>query len=390
MTELAPPYFDHHATTPVDPRVFEAMRPWLTTAFGNPDSRSHRYGRAAREAVEDARARVASLLSARSDEIVFTSGATESNALAILGTAPADAESARAITQATEHRSVLEPFAELARRGVHVDVLTVDALGSVSVDAVVDALRVDTRLVSVMLANNEIGTAQPIDALAALCDARGVPMHVDAAQGLGYLALDVRRAPVDLVSLSAHKMYGPQGVGALFVRRFGRVKPRPMLLGGGQEGGLRSGTSNVAGIVGFGVAAQIMHREGAAEAERLRGLRDALAARLLALPGAHRNGEPSSNHPGNLSIRFDGFAAARLLLELEPVVALSTGSACSSGGKPSHVLEAIGLPDDARKQTLRFGLGRSTTADEVERVAAAFEACFRANSGSLDDPGKGP
>jgi cysteine desulfurase len=381
---MDPLYFDHHATTPVDPRVLEAMIPWLSGmagSFGNPDSRSHRYGRAAREAVETARAQVAQLIGSRPDEIVFTSSATESNALALQA-----APRTHVVTQATEHRAVLEHVRALEEHGVAITILDVDTRGQLDRYDVERALRPDTRMVSIMLANNEIGTTQPVDSIAAACDAHGVAFHVDAAQGVGYLPLDVGAMPIDLVSLSSHKMYGPQGVGALFVRRFGRAKPTPILRGGGQERGMRSGTSNVPGIVGFGRAAELMHREGRDEAVRLRALRDALATRWLAIEGAERHGHATENHPANLSIGFRGISADRLLTELEPVVALSTGSACSSGGRPSHVLLAIGLDDEARRATIRVGIGRSTTAADVERVAGALEAAVRSIRGALDAP----
>lgn len=360
------------------------MLPFLTDSVGNADSRSHRYGRAAHEAIERARGQLAGLLGARPDEIVFTSGATESNAIALEGTLRNEELARVVVTQATEHRSVLEPLRRLELAGRPLEILRVDRHGVLDVEALETAVVKRAALVSVMLTNNEIGTAQPIEAIAALTLAHGAALHIDAAQGLGYRPLDVRSLPVDLISLSAHKMYGPQGVGALFVRRFGRADPAPLFLGGGQERGRRSGTSNVAGIVGFGEAAAIMVREGAAEAERLRGLRDTLAARLLELDGVHRNGDVRENHPGNLSVRFDGVSAARLLVELEPVVALSTGSACSSGGKPSHVLEAIGLQADERASTIRFGLGRSTGEADVDLIGAAFESAIASLRGPLD------
>lgn len=381
-----PIYLDHHATTPLDERVLEAMLPHLR-GVGNADSRSHRYGRAAREAIENARAEVASLLGARPDEIVFTSGTTESNALAILGT-HVDASTGAVVTHATEHRAVLEPVASLGDRGIGARILGVDSLGRVDLDAIRDSLG-GASLVSLMLANNEIGTAHPVDEVAAMTSAAGVPLHVDAAQGLGYLPLDVRRIPVDLVSLSGHKIYGPQGVGALFVRRFGRARPKPLLLGGGQERGLRSGTSNVAGIVGLGAAAAILRDEGADEAARLRRERDRLAHALAGLGGI-RHGDPERNHPGNLNLRFDGISADRLIVELEDTLALSTGSACSSGGRPSHVLVALGLDESARRSALRIGLGRNTTTSDVDRTIAAFTEAVLRLRGALDAPGGRP
>jgi len=378
----SPIYLDHHATTPLDPRVLRAMLPWLEQRFGNADSRSHRYGRAARDAIEVARAEVAALLNARPDEVVFTSGTTESNALALLG-GLSDGRAGQAVTQATEHRAVLEPFERLEKRGIRVTVVGVDPVGRVDMEAMANAVAQRPRLVSLMLANNEIGTHQPICAIAKLADEAGVAMHVDAAQGIGYLPLDVRATPVDLVSLSAHKIYGPQGVGALFVRRFGKLKPEPMLLGGGQEHGLRSGTSNVAGIVGFGAAAAIMTSEGKAEAERL-GRQQARLVDSLGVVGMHRHGDPVDSHPGNLNVRFDGVSAARLLVEVEEHVALSTGSACSSGGRPSHVLLALGLDEEARRSAIRIGLGRNTSDGEIDLVGAILRSAVERIRGALD------
>lgn len=382
---MLPIYLDHHATTPVDARVLEAMLPFFGAHFGNPDSRSHRFGREAHAAVEAARHELASLLGARDDELVFTSGATESITLALAGSLRGKETGAHLVTQATEHRAVLETLRALGELGAEVTVLPVDAEGRVSVEAVAAALRPETRLVSLMLCNNEIGTAQPIAEVAALCERNGVALHVDAAQGLGYLPLDLRTTPIDLLSASAHKLYGPKGMGALFVRRFGRLRPEPLLRGGGQERGLRSGTLNVPGIVGFGEAARWMRLEGAAEAERLRAMRDRLAASLLALGGATRNGSAGASHPGNLSVRFAGISADRLLVELEPTLALSTGSACSSGGKPSHVLEAIGLDAEARRGTVRIGLGRSTTDAQVDLAIEAFRVAVDAIRARLDE-----
>lgn len=359
------------------------MMPWLEQRFGNADSRSHRFGRAAREAIDVAREQVASLLGARPDEIVFTSGATESNTLAIVGTL-GDVRGATAVTQATEHRAVLEPFAHLASRGLGLTVVGVDDAGRVDRAAFDDAVRGAT-LASIMLSNNEIGSHSPLEAFAERADAAGAAFHVDAAQGVGYLPLDVRRLPVDLVSLSAHKLYGPQGVGALFVRRLGKVKPAPIFRGGGQEHGLRSGTSNVAGIVGFGAAAAIMASEGATEATRLRSLRDRLASTLASL-GMHRHGDPVDTHPGNLNVRFDGISADRLLIEVEDSLALSTGSACSSGGRPSHVLVALGLDADARRGAIRIGIGRNTTDADIDLAGETLRDAVVRLRGALDAP----
>ncbi len=373
-------YMDHHATTPVDPRVLDAMLPFLREAFGNASSRSHAFGRRARDAVEDARARVAALVGASADEIVFTSGATESDSIAILGSVAG--AGAHVITQVTEHAAVLDACAALERQGVRVTCLPVDASGRVDPGAVEAAIREETALVSVMLANNEIGTAQDVAAVGAITRRRGVLFHCDAAQGLGYLPLSVGDAGADLVSVSGHKLYGPKGVGALYLRRAIRGRIAPRVHGGGHEGGLRSGTLNVPGIVGLGRAAEIAREEGSAEAARLAGLRgrlfDALRARI---PETELNGpalDGGARHPGNLNVRFLHVAADAVLVALFDALAVSTGSACTSEHPaPSHVLRALGLTSDEVKSSIRFGLGRGTTEAEVDRavdlVAAAVE-----------------
>ncbi len=375
MPAEAPIYLDHHATTPVDERVFEAMRPWLEGGargdFGNPSSASHVYGWRAEAAVEQAREQLAAALGAEPREIVFTSGATESDNLAVFG-ASARAPGQQVISVVTEHPAVLDPLGFLERHGVPVVRLPVDARGQVDLAALEQALERDTALVSVMWANSEIGTIPDMAAIARLCAERGVPLHSDAAQAFGKVPLDVTDTPVALLSISAHKVYGPKGSGALFVRR---RRPRARIearqLGGGHEGGLRSGTLAVHQVVGLAAAAEIAVAERDAEAARVGGLRDGLWARLSAeLDGVCRNGDPERCLPGNLSVSFEGIDGDKLLLAL-PDLALSTGSACSSADPaPSHVLTAIGHDAALAKATIRFGLGRFTTAEEIERASA--------------------
>ncbi len=375
MTDT-PIYMDHHATTPVDERVLRAMLPYFAERFGNASSKSHQHGKAARGAVEAARAQVAALIGAKPGEIVFTSGATESDNLAIRGAAEARANDGRhVVTVRTEHKAVLDTCAALERAGWRVTYLDVDAEGRVSPAAVESALEEDTVLVSMMLANNEVGVVNDVAAVGAVLRERGVTFHCDAAQGLGYLPFAVDDACIDLASLSAHKMYGPKGVGALYVRsgaRSGGV-PSPQVHGGGHEQGLRSGTLNVPGIVGFGAAADIMRSEGASEAQRLEALRDRLSNRITeSLEEVRLNGSMSNRHPGNLNVSFGYVDGARLLLDLAEVASVSSGAACSTEKPgPSYVLEAMGVPPDWSSASVRFGLGRSTTADQVDTAADA-------------------
>ena len=371
-----PIYLDHHATTPVDPRVLEAMLPYFTERFGNAASPVHAQGREARHAVDAARARVASLIGAAPDELVFTSGATESNNLAILGTASAlESKGKHLVSVCTEHRAVLEPLEALERRGWRVTLLPVGSDGLVAPERVAEVLTEETTLLSVMLANNEIGVVQHLAAIGALAAERGVVVHCDAAQGLGYLPFSVSELPLDLVSLSAHKMYGPKGVGALYVRRSRQRQgvPAPLFHGGGHQQGLRPGTLDVAGIVGFGAAADLMKTEGGEEAARLRVLRDRLARRLLdALDEVRVNGSMSERHPGNLNLSFGYVDGAALLLRVCETAAVSSGAACSSAEPGlSHVLRALGVEPDWASTSLRFGLGRGTTEAELSRVADA-------------------
>ena len=366
-----PIYLDHQATTPLDPRVLDAMLPWLRDDFGNPANRSHAWGRRAWAAVEDAREQVAAALGARASEIVFTSGATESNAIALQGLARTRPGS-HLVTTAIEHRSVLDTCRRLAREGWALTVLPVDRHGRADPQALVAALRPDTLLVSVMAANNEIGTLQPLAEVAAATHAAGALLHVDATQAIGRMPLDVQALGIDALSMSAHKIHGPKGCGALFLRRRPRrVEPQPLMEGGGQEGGLRPGTLNVPGIVGLGSACTIAVAEREAESARVRALRDRLWARLAAgIDGLVLHGHPTLRLPGNLHLGIPDVEADALLLALEGVAA-SAAAACASGStRPSHVLEAIGAaaPDTVRA-ALRLGLGRFNTEPETDAAA---------------------
>ncbi|HPC81754.1 MAG TPA: cysteine desulfurase family protein [Thermoanaerobaculaceae bacterium] len=374
MHPVSPIYLDHNATTPLDPRVLEAMLPYLTEHFGNAASRTHPFGWAAARAVDRARQSVAAGLGAGPDEVVFTSGATESCNTAIKGVAWALAGRGRhLVTCATEHQAVLDPHRRLGREGWEVTVLPVDGWGRVAPEAVEAAIGPGTVLVSVMLANNEIGTLQPIAAIAERCRARGVLLHCDATQAVGKIPVDVRALGVDLLSLSAHKLYGPKGVGALVVRRRKpRLRLAPLLDGGGHEDGLRAGTLNVPGIVGMARALELCLDGQQAEAARQAALRDRLRDRILArLEGVLENGHPTERLPNTLNLSFEGVDGGALLLGLSDL-AVSSGSACSSArAEPSHVLLAIGRSRSLAAASLRFSLGRGTTAEDVERAAAS-------------------
>jgi cysteine desulfurase len=380
-----PIYLDHHATTPVDPAVAAAMLPFLTEKFGNPSSRQHVFGQEAHAAVEEARAQVARLIGAEPAEIVFTSGATESDNLAVRGTAPAAARGRHIVTTAIEHPAVLEPCRALARGGFETTVVGVGPDGIVDPGDVERALRSDTVLVSVMAANNEIGTLQPLAEIAAVCREARVPFHSDAAQAVGKVPIDVRRDGIDLLSFCAHKLYGPKGIGALYLRR-GRppIALAPLLHGGGHERGLRSGTLPVPLIVGFARALALCLEDLESEAARLRALRDRLHEGLRReLPGqVERNGDPERCLPGNLNVSFAGARADGLLAALHDI-ALSAGSACASArGEPSHVLRALGLPTDRLLGALRFGLGRGTSEAEIDTAIARVAQEVRAAQGA--------
>jgi cysteine desulfurase len=364
-----PIYLDYHATTPVDPRVLEAMLPYFSDRFGNPASRQHAYGWEALDAVDEARDKVARLISASAGEIVFTSGATESNNLAIKGCVRALRQRGdHLVTVATEHKSVLDSFRRLEQEGWKVTVLPVSPDGLVDLDALRACLSDRTVLVSVMAANNEIGVLQPLAEIAAIVKPSGALLHTDAAQAAGKVPLDVRALGVDLLSLTAHKCYGPKGAGALYVRRQRpKLQLECLIDGGGHENGLRSGTLNVPGIVGLGAACEVCLAELPAEGTRLASLRDRLLAELREkLDGVRVNGCLSPRLPGNLHVSFEAIDGEDLLMALGDV-AVSTGSACSSGSqKPSHVLAAIGAVGDRSGASIRFGLGRMTTEAEID------------------------
>jgi cysteine desulfurase len=371
-------YLDHHATTPVAPEVVAAMLPYFGERFGNPSSRHHAFGQEAAAAVEAARAALAGLISARAEDVVFTSGATESDNLAIRGVARAPAGRGRhLVTTAIEHPAVLETCRTLEAEGFAISRVPVGPGGIVAVEDVAAALRAETVLVSVMAANNEVGTLQPVAAIGALCRERGVPFHCDAVQAVGRIPVSVEEWGVDLMSLSAHKMYGPKGVGALYVRgeRKPRIRLRPQNEGGGQERGLRSGTLNVPGIVGFGEAARLARAALAGgEAERIGRLRDRLADALTArIPGVALNGAREPRLPGNLHVSIERAEAETLVLSLGGRIAVSTGAACAeAGGKGSHVLRAMGLPDERIYTALRFGVGRYNRDDEIDAAVDAL------------------
>jgi cysteine desulfurase len=374
-----PVSLDHHATTPCDPRVIDAMLPWFGARAANASSRSHRLGTAAREATEEARAQLAAFVGCSGREVVFTSGATESDNLAILGTLRgwrgAGRPGGHVITVATEHKAVLDPVAMAQAEGFAATVLPVDAQGRVDPEDVRRALRPDTALVSVMLVNNEVGVLQPLAAISAVCRERGVPLHCDAAQAA---VEPIPWASLDLVSLSAHKLHGPMGVGALLVRR---TRPplvlAPLMGGGGHERSLRPGTLPVPLCVGFGVAVSLLDEAGA---QRVRGLRDALWAGLsAALDGLSLHGPPLGERAGNnLSVSFDGVEANALLLAVREHLALSTGSACTSETlQPSHVLRAMGVPPEVAHRAVRFGLARSTTPADIALAVQVIPEAVR-------------
>lgn len=368
-----PIYLDHHATTPLDPRVLEAMQPYLTLEFGNASSATHAYGWHAEAAVQDARERLAAAIGARDPaEIVFTSGTTESDNLALQGVLRAGrSRRDHVVTTAIEHPAVLDTCCALEREGFSTSVVAVDGDGLVDPDEIARAITPRTALVSVMAANSEIGTLQPLAEIAALCREREVPLHSDAAQAVGKLPVHVSEIGVDLLSFCAHKLYGPKGVGALYVRSGRpRLRLQPLLHGGGHERGRRAGSLPVALIVGFARAVELCLTDMSEEAARLATLRDRLLERLKkGLEGVTRNGHPTRCLPGNLNVSFSGVEADALLVAMQDV-ALSTGSACASArSEPSPVLAAIGLSSQLTRASIRFGLGRSNTATEIDYVA---------------------
>ena len=389
-----PIYLDNQSTTRVDPRALEAMLPYFTEDFGNPHSTSHAYGRIAGEAIERARGEIAALIHADPREIAFTSGATESNNLAIKGAA----RFARAYPQEgkvrdhivalqTEHKCVLESCKQLEREGFAVTYLPVEPNGLVSLAALEAAISERTLLVSVMAAHNEIGVIQPLAEIGVLCRSRGVLFHSDAAQAFGKIPLDVEATKFDLLSISGHKIYGPKGIGALYVRRRPRVRLLPLIDGGGQERSLRSGTLPTPLCVGLGHAAAIAGEEMTEEADRLRRLRDGLLRNLARrIPGLRLNGDTERRLAGSLNLSLPGIPA-QALIEACPSIAISTGSACTSASiEPSYVLRALGLPDELANASIRIGLGRFTTAAEVEFAADALAAAVSGLTGADGTP----
>lgn len=371
---VQPIYLDCHATTPVDSRVLEAMLPFFTEHFGNPASTTHAYGWAAEAAVKQARGTLASAIHGTPEEIVFTSGATEANNLAIKGLAEAYfAKGRHLITAQTEHNAVLDPMAYLQGLGFEVTYLPVQPDGLIDLDALEKAIRPDTVLVSIMAANNEIGVLQPLAEIGQRCHDRGVFFHTDAAQALGKIPLDVEAMNIDLMSLTAHKLYGPKGIGALYVRRKNpRVQLAPQLHGGGHERGMRSGTLYTPQIVGFAEAVSLAFEEMESEQQRLGELRDRLWQQLQNIPGIHLNGHPTQRLAGSLNISVEGVDGQALLLGLRSHVALSSGAACSSASTaPSHVLKALGHSDALAYASLRFGIGRFNSEAEIDTVAQA-------------------
>jgi cysteine desulfurase len=385
-------YLDHNATTPLDPRALDAMMPYLTSEFGNPSSATHDRGLRAREAVEEARHRVASLIGAHSEEIIFTSGATEANNLALKGVLRpliASGHRPHVVTTAIEHPSVLAPLREMERAGCSVTVLSPDPQGIVSPQRLRAAIEAETVLVSMMAANGELGTIQPVAEIGTLCRDGDLLLHTDATQAVGKIPVDVNDMNVDLLAMSAHKIYGPKGAGALFVRR--GVVLEPLLTGGDQERGLRSGTLNVPGIVGLGAAAELCadwQHAGSRELTRLtERLWEGIRERV---PDAVLNGHPGRRIPGTLNVAFPGVDAGRLMSALSRF-ALSAGSACHSGGEEiSPVLAAIGLDPALASGTLRFGLGRSTAERDVHALLDALEQAVHRSGGSIDGGASSP
>jgi cysteine desulfurase len=367
-----PIYMDNHATTPMDPRVVEAMLPFFKEKFGNAASRNHSFGWEADRAVTIAREQVAELIGASPKEIIFTSGATESNNLAIKGVAESYRDRGNhIITQVTEHKAVLDPCSHLEKQGYRVTRLPVNQDGLIEVDALAQAIDEETILVTVMVANNEIGVIQPVAEIGKLCHDRGVLFHTDAVQAVGKIPVDISAMNIDLLSLSAHKFYGPKGVGALYVRRQNpRVKIESQIDGGGHERGMRSGTLNVPGIVGLGKACQLAGAEMATESERLTALRNRLEEKLQSgLEHVQINGSMEHRLPGNLNMSFLHVEGEALLMALDEI-AVSSGSACTSAAiEPSYVLRAIGVSEDAAHSSIRFGLGRFNTQAEGDYVA---------------------
>jgi len=373
MAIKLPIYMDNHATTPVDPRVVEAMLPYFTEKFGNSASRNHAFGWAAEEAVENARAQIAKLINATPKEIIFTSGATESNNLAIKGVAEMYREKGNhIITQVTEHKAVLDTCKRLEKYGYQVTYLPVEKDGRINLDDLRRAITPKTILISIMYANNEIAALQPIEEIGKIAKEKGILFHVDGVQAVGKVPVDVQRDNIDLLSITAHKIYGPKGVGALYVRRRNpRVQLSAVIDGGGHERGMRSGTLNVPGIVGLGKACEICNQEMAAEAKRLLGLRERLTEAIMGqLDETFINGSMTHRLPHSINISFAYVEGESLLMGINDI-AVSSGSACTSATlEPSYVLKALGVGEDLAHTSIRFGLGRFNTEEEVDYVAA--------------------
>ncbi|HEY4637323.1 MAG TPA: IscS subfamily cysteine desulfurase, partial [Burkholderiales bacterium] len=370
-----PIYLDYSATTPVDPRVAQKMIPFLTESFGNPASRSHAFGWKAEEAVEEARGHVAALIGADPKEIVWTSGATEGNNLAIKGAAHFyKTKGKHLVTQKTEHKATLDTMRELERQGFECTYLDVEENGLVDLKKFEAALRPDTILASIMMVNNEIGVIQPIAGIGELCRARGVIFHCDAVQAAGKLPIDMATLKVDLLTITAHKMYGPKGIGALYVRRKPRVRIEPQIHGGGHERGFRSGTLATHQIVGFGEAARIAKLEMATDNERIRALRDRLWRGLSSMEAVVLNGDLERRIPGNLNVSFNYVEGESLIMAIKDI-AVSSGSACTSASlEPSYVLRALGRSDELAHSSIRFTLGRFTTQEEIDYTADHLRA----------------
>jgi len=392
-----PIYLDNQSSTPLDPRVLEAMLPYFTEQFGNPHSTSHAYGRIAAEAIEEARSDVSALIHADPRELIFTSGATEANNLAIKGAAnfarlypQSGAPRNHIITLTTEHKCVLQSCAQLEREGFLVTYLPVEPNGLVALDRLAAVLNERTLLVSVMAAHNEIGVIQPLAEIGALCRSQGVLFHSDAAQAFGKIAIDVDGMQIDLLSISGHKVYGPKGIGALYVRRRPRVRLLPLIDGGGQERGLRSGTLPTPLCVGIGRAAAIAAADMTEEAARLSGLRDRLQTGLARrVPGLRLNGDAERRLPGNLNFCFPGIPAMKLI-EACPGIAISTGSACTSASvEPSYVLRALGLSEADANNGIRVGLGRFTTSAEIDFAVDALAAAAARLKAEAEMEGEG-
>jgi cysteine desulfurase len=362
-----PIYLDYSATTPVDPRVAEKMIPYLTEFFGNPASRSHAFGWKAEQAVEEARGHVAALINADPKEIVWTSGATEGNNLAIKGAAQFyKTKGKHIITQKTEHKAVLDTVRELERQGFEASVLEVDANGLISIEKLKAAIRPDTILVSIMMVNNEIGVIQPVWEIAELCRAKGIIFHCDAVQGAGRVEIDVQKLKADLLTITAHKIYGPKGIGALYIRRKPRVRLEAQIHGGGHERGFRSGTLATHQIAGFGEAARLAKLEMAKENERVRALRDRLLKGMREIEEVYVNGDLERRIPHNLNVSFNFVEGESLIMAVKDL-AVSSGSACTSASlEPSYVLRALGRSDELAHSSIRFTLGRFTTEDEID------------------------